>query len=401
MNTLGILAILFVILIALISQWWLRLFFAIPCAFAILAAVEEAKSWAKLPSMFLMLLVPSVCCADIVLVRKQDCNDNACTIASYASASIIGKNRSGEAVLLSAGHFANTGETVHILWNRAWMPSTVIASQNDDQMDLCVFSARLSGSWKCEPVSDDIPDAAVVDVCGYAGPDTRTYAARRGVWRGHFIERVTVRQGDSGGPIMYRGRVVGVVRGHYTDGNRETVFTPGAVIIPWLVRVGGYVPQCDCEPTPKPAVRPSPIAVAPKPVPPPPTDEVDLSPVLAKLDAIEKRIQCLEKMPIPQGERGPPGLLGQVGPPGANGTPVDYRQLDQLRGELADLRKELDDLKLARITVQMRQNGKVLDEDTYPIRGYDIDETTGFKVPRPIKLDFDDELTDAVSVTKE
>lgn len=45
MNTPGILAIMHVVLIALISQWWLRLFFAVPCAFAILAAVEEAKTW--------------------------------------------------------------------------------------------------------------------------------------------------------------------------------------------------------------------------------------------------------------------------------------------------------------------------------------------------------------------
>jgi hypothetical protein len=64
-----------------------------------------------------------------------------------------------------------------------------------------------------------------------------------------------------------------------------------------------------------------------------------------------------------------------MGPPGANGTPADYRQLDRLRDELDAVREELAAMKTARIKVQIKSNGQLIDEDTYPITG-------------PIVLDF-------------
>lgn len=362
----------------------------------------------------LLLLVPSVAMADIVqvAVKRQVCDGGQCRIqTAYASATTVGKNAAGETVLLTAGHVANAGDAIQIAWHTAWIPGKVIASRHDATFDAAVITARLPGEINCDPLGEEVPDQADVMVCGFPGGEC---LQRRGVWRGTLIENVTVRHGDSGGPIVYRRRVVGVISGFVTSGARPTVCTPSREIIPWMRRSLGYMPICDCEvPTPKPAVKPNPQILVP---PPPPDDD---SPVVSMLERIEQRLQRIETMPLPKGEPGPkgqPGLMGEpgppgargergergpIGPPGANGTPVDYAQLERLRVELAETRKEIEDLKAARITVQMIHNGEVVDEDTYPIRGYDEDKATGVKTPKPIKLNFDDELTDAVSVTKE
>jgi hypothetical protein len=375
-------AILFVFLIACISQWWLRLFFAPFCAFAILAAVQEASDWRKLLGAFLLLFAPSLASAEIVGVETVGvCNGNQCTsVTGYGSGVIVGTLRDGRAAVLTAGHVVAGSQSVHIGWYRGQrLAATVLGSRNDGMVDAAILAVRIPGEFHCNELSESVTPDAKVLIEGYPEGMT-TVQSYPGLLNGRTIHKVTARQGMSGGPVMHDGKVVGIIRGHYVDGNRDSICTPGPVLCAWLRETIGYVPQCS---TPKPAVKPSPIAVAP----PPPRDEVDLSPVLAKLSAIEKRIQCLEKMPLPSG---PPGLLGEVGPPGprgekgercpmgppgANGTPADYRQLDRLRDELDAVREELAAMKTARIKVQIKSNGQLIDEDTYPITG-------------PIVLDF-------------
>jgi S1-C subfamily serine protease len=113
-------AILFVFLIACISQWWLRLFFAPFCAFAILAAVQEASDWRKLLGAFLLLFAPSLASAEIVGVETVGvCNGNQCTsVTGYGSGVIVGTLRDGRAAVLTAGHVVAGSQSVHIGWYR-------------------------------------------------------------------------------------------------------------------------------------------------------------------------------------------------------------------------------------------------------------------------------------------
>lgn len=395
MNIPAIQAILSVVFIAIIKQWWLRCLFAVPCVFSILASIQEER-WrcGKLAALFL-LLVPSVCCAETVQVSAdvRECYNGQCFsdryVSAYGSATIVGKTARGEAVLLTAGHVVRDATNVRVAWDNTRIPARVLASR-DDEVDAALLVASLPGQWTCNEVSAEHPDGQSVMLMGFPGTPHAVGVTRYGIYRGRFIERATVQGGMSGGPVFYRGRVVGVINARTQEASPRAVCTTGAELVVWMQSTLGYIPSCNCAApsSPRPAVKPSPIAQ--QPAPPPPRDDVDLSPILSRLDAINDRIQRLEKMPLPQGERGPPGLLGEpgppgprgekgergpIGPPGANGTPVDYRQLERLRDELEATKEELAALKNSRIAVQIKSNGTLVDQDTYPITG-------------PIVLDF-------------
>lgn len=366
-------AILFIVNIAIIDKWWLRSLFAPIGAWCVLAAVEEAKYWARLGKMILLLLLlPSVCSAETVVVhtQSQDCiSGNRCAVLQgRGTGVIIGSTRDGRAAILTAGHVVAGAEQVQISWyHRQLLTATVVASRNDAMIDAALLAVRIPGEWNCNPLSDKVTPDVDVDVTGY--PESQACIVMRGTLSGATISRATVRQGMSGGPVLRDGAVVGIIRGHYANGNRDSICTPGPVLCSWLRETIGYVPGCE-QPTPKPAVKPSPIAVAP----PPPRDDVDLSPILARLDALDRRLQAFERLPVPSGERGPQGPTGPMGPRGEkgergpSGAPADSLELRRLRNEL-------DALKQSRIAVQIKSNGTLIDEDTYPITG-------------PIVLDF-------------
>lgn len=323
----------------------------------------------------LLLLLPSIATAEVVSVQteSQQCtNGYACTVVKgYGSGVIVGTLRDGRAALLTAGHVVSGARSVHISWYKnQWLAATVLASRDDGIVDAAILAVNIPGQWECEPILETVPPTADVELWGF--PDMslemRTFP---GLLSGRTIQRVTAKQGMSGGPVIYDGKVAGIIRGHYRDGNRESICTPGPVLCAWLKETIGYVPTCKRDSPPKPAVKPSPAAIAP----PPPRD--DDGRVISMLESIDKRLRRIESMPLPtaeRGEPGPPGERGPVGPRGEKGErgpagiPADSREIAVLRSEIAAM-------KNARVKVQIKQNGTLVDEDTYPITG-------------PIVLDF-------------
>lgn len=325
----------------------------------------------------ILLLLPSVCMAETVQVSALgQCANGQCT-TSYGSASIIGKTAEGKAVLLTAGHVVDGASNIRVAWGGGHVPAKVFASRNDDDVDAAILVAAIPGRWTCTEVSGDVPESAAVIVSGFPGDSLAVGSQRNGVWRGRYVERVTVHPGDSGGPVFYRGRVVGVVSGYRRDARQTVVCTPGASIVAWMTVTLGYVPRCECVPvpTPRPAVKPSPIALAP--APPPPPDEVDLSPILSRLDAINARLKRLEEMPLPSAEPGQPGERGATGPVGPRGEKGDRGPAGIAcdSREIASLREEIAALKDSKVRVEIQQNGTTIDSEDYPLTG-------------PIKLDF-------------
>ena len=392
-NIPSILAILFLLAVVLINQWWLRLLFAPLVAFAIFAAVAEAKHWRKI-MLFALACSPSLLYAEVVCVETsstQCVNGYQCQqVTGRGTGVIIGELSDGRAAVLTAGHVVTGSQSVMVWWYQGQrLAATVLASRNDGMVDAALLAVRIPGPFHCAPLSDQVMPDVDVKIDGFPEMST-TVQTFRGRLSGSTISRVTVRQGMSGGPVIYDGKIVGIIRGHYADGNRESICTSGPVLCSWLRETIGYVPRCaESRPTQKPAVKPSPIAIAP----PPPRDDDGIDRIVAKLDAIERRLTVIERMPIQPGERGeqgPPGERGPIGPRGEKGDRgLPGQSAD--RSEMARLWAEIESLKKTQLTVQMKANGIVVDEDQYPIAGYveTVDDRGNtVRTPKPIVFEF-------------
>lgn len=344
-----------------------------------------------------LLCAASVASAEVVSVETSSTrcvNGYQCQqVTGRGTGVIIGELPDGRAAVLTAGHVVAGSQSVMVWWYQGQrLAATVLASRNDGMVDGALLAVRIPGPFHCVPLSDQVMPDVDVKIDGFPEMST-TVQTFRGRLSGCTISRVTVRQGMSGGPVIYDGKIVGIISGHYADGNRDSVCTPGPVLCSWLRSTVGYVPRCaESRPTQKPAVKPSPIAVAP----PPPPDDSGIDRIVAKLDAIERRLTVIERMPIPaceRGEPGQPGERGPVGPQGPRGEKGDRGLLGQSadRSEMARLWAEIESLKKTQLTVQMKANGIVVDEDQYPIAGYveTVDDRGNtVRTPKPIVFEF-------------
>jgi len=155
--------------------------------------------------------------------------------------------------------------------------------------------------------------------------------------------------GDSGGPIIYKGKLVGVQWGGPSTQEQPTVATEShatysgeitRLLTQWRVCPNGQCPQPPMRPVPS---RPQPPAKPPTPSSPPPagaagcqckgTSACKCNPKAkacacdsSKVAALELRIcelEALLKSGKLKGEKGEPGPKGDAGPAGAKGDKGD------------------------------------------------------------------------------
>lgn len=127
--------------------------------------------------------------------------------------------------------------------------------------------------------------------------------------------------GMSGGPVVSRGCVVGVITG-YSNG----------------CGVGPYFPRVrqECRPVLPPTINPRAIPQPTIVSPPEPAPATDLTGVLAAIEELRLKIESLELTPGPQGQPGKDGATDPTGPQGPAGMPgkdatYDPSQLPPLR----------------------------------------------------------------------
>jgi hypothetical protein len=154
--------------------------------------------------------------------------------------------------------------------------------------------------------------------------------------------------GDSGGPVLYKNKVVAVQWGH--DGTNSQGTVCGHIqtfLTQW------QVPICRDNSCSQPIVRPiqqqPPLAtVPPKPTTPAKPCNCDNASLLARITILEAELVTLKTRPQVAGPAGPKGDKGDAGPAGAAATinpnelakqlpPITVELYDE--GELTDSRK--------------------------------------------------------------
>lgn len=263
----------------------------------------------------LVTLLASPADAQVTKISTQVCERNSC-VRSIGTCVNIGV-RGDRAYFLTAGHCIRGGQVVLVHTNNGAHEARVEAI--DATPDLALVSTTLAASTSYFPLAEEVSVESCEFVGFTQGGPYRVRKAtrlRREGW--HLVADCFADYGDSGGPYLSGGRVVGVCWG---STGQQVVGTDCVTIRHWLRARVGFIPgdQPPQSPTQQPpAVQPPsqpiltpPAAVAcgcsaeintlkqqvaalqakcnqpPAPVEPAPDNTAELE---ARLDALEKQI---------------------------------------------------------------------------------------------------------------
>ena len=169
----------------------------------------------------------------------------------------------------------------------------------DPAIDVAVLFCDNATAKHAVPIAESMPPAdAVLEYVGYGGPTTgkRAFTAKRIATREPISMQAATVSGDSGGPILWQGALVGInygspsAAGSYgshegwsVSGPMSSKATPETLT---QILRGCGIRCVPCEPQPQPAPVPGPGAI--------------------------QGPQGEQGIPGPQGPQGPPGPPGQV-----------------------------------------------------------------------------------------
>lgn len=330
----------------------------------------------KLVIAWLLLCV--ACQAGTVKVHVQHTDGSRSVSTGFQ----IGTNADGETLVMTAGHVVEGASVVQVeSAPQVFSPAAVVRAENRGSVDLAVLRCGIDPLPLV--ISDGVSDGTPVWAYGYTGGNRRT--ERSGVLQGRSVLGATAIEGESGGPVIDRdGVVVGVIKGRTVP--------EGTMVITTAVEFGVFLGQCGPRgcPAPRYYAPPQPVYVPQPPVYRPPTYQPPRAITPIPEPIVRNGRDGAPGPPGPPGPRGPQGLTGSqgwpgkdgergpAGPPGKDGKDgksFDPAELRSIHSRLSGLESRMSALENARVKVEIREGGTIVDSDTYPLTG-------------PIVLDF-------------
>lgn len=342
-------------------------------------------------AFLLCLTLPAVCSAQVVQLH---------TSTGKGSAVCVGTTEADGQLFVTVRHNFEDGEDGRIQFKDRW--HAIENLELSDTEDLACFTSH--ARTKPLPIFEgSLTQGAEVDVPGF-GPlfngRNDSLLVRHG--RVEELELVVnsdsqVVPGDSGCPVVYQDRTVGIVRAFFNDSPRETQIIPAVKVHKFLTRCQWQcIPGQDCYIRQR--VR-QPIAGIAIPIGPPqietqiiPRQTPRPQPIPDENFAEPKVVQGPRGERGPAGERGERGERGAQGPAGKDGRdgadgqdgadgsgpdPEYVQQIviswleqnrDQLKGDAAntkELEKRLKALETRPLKVIITEDGKVKDQENY------------------------------------
>lgn len=239
-------------------------------------------------------MAASVVQAQALAIRttETDCTGNACTqIVGTGACAFVG-NIEDRSVYITAAHNINKARTVHVGYGGKWWGASVKYREYTADADYAILETQQIPAQKCFEVASRVPvGGANAMACGYSQGiyNMRVLRAKiRATPSGRYFSKI-VAKGDSGGPILVNGQVVGIIKGH---DYHQTIYTDSVRIRQRLIAMYGRMPCCDCEP---------PVIVQSEPQPQP--NVIDNSDEIAALEGQIERLRAdidkLNKTQIP------------------------------------------------------------------------------------------------------
>lgn len=201
-------------------------------------------------TILFVLMTASVVQAQALAIRttETDCTGNACTqIVGTGACAFVG-NIDDRSVYITAAHNINNARTVHVGYDGKWWGAAVKYREYTADADYAILETQQIPAQKCFEVANRVPaGGANAMACGYSQGiyNMRVLRAKiRVTPSGRYFSKV-VAKGDSGGPILVNGQVVGIIKGH---DYQQTIYTDSVRIRQRLIAMYGRMPCCNCEP---------------------------------------------------------------------------------------------------------------------------------------------------------
>lgn len=286
----------------------------------------------------------------VVRVGQQE----SANVSAAGTGTVICRENGG--LVISVAHIFETGGPCWVDYGDGRRyPARLIGV--DRTLDIAaLITAAPPEDIPCLPLgesSEYAPGGSEVEFIGFGGGDFRHFTANcmgygeRGGSGSQILLNFKSISGDSGGPVLYNGKVVAVQWGWSDDGSgAKSQGTYCGRIQEFLTQY--RVPVCQsCEPVVRPISRPPLAPVPPKPVTPATPAKpcnCDNAVLIARIEKLEKELLVVGARPMLPGPVGP---AGPAGPKGDTGAPAQINP--------AELAKQLPP-----ITFEIWNDGKLI-----------------------------------------
>lgn len=201
-------------------------------------------------TILFVLITTSFVQAQALAIRTTgtDCTGNSCQQFVGTGACAFVGNIDERSIYITAAHNINDAKTVHVGYGGKWWGAKVKYREYTTDADYAILETQQIPAQKCFEVASKVPAGGVnAMACGYSQGvyNMRVLRAKiRVTPSGRYFSKV-VAKGDSGGPILVNGQVVGIIKGHDTQ---QTIYTDSVRIRQRLIAMYGRMPCCNCEP---------------------------------------------------------------------------------------------------------------------------------------------------------
>ena len=201
------------------------------------------------------------CNAQVHLVKTEIrvCTPVSCRVEVGTASSVCVGRLNDAWYFVTAGHafYSSRPEVVsskalnaHVAIDQQWVPATIVGFDKPaSRSDLGLLSVRLSRALRSLPLAEHLPPVgSEVSICGF--PSGSPYAEVKGSLlplpaadaRSDFLVSTAVVRGVSGGPVVHKGEVVGIVSA--SDFGSGTWAVGPDKIRQRLVQQLGRLPDC-------------------------------------------------------------------------------------------------------------------------------------------------------------
>lgn len=202
----------------------------------------------KILTILCVLLLVSAVQAQALVVRtiEKHCTPTGCRQFTGTGACAYIGNINSRSVYLTAAHVINNATSVYIGYSGEWISGKVVHKQYTDRLDYAIVETQAISAPKCFHVAANQPtDGTDAIAYGYSNGiyKLRSLKAKIKVNRnGRYFSKM-VAQGDSGGPILAHGQVVGIISA-IAPTRGTTIYTDTVLIRRELLRIYGRMPVC-------------------------------------------------------------------------------------------------------------------------------------------------------------